>query len=307
MKHLLSLGAGVQSSTLALMAAVGEVAPMPDAANFSDTKAEPQSVYQWLEWLEKQLPFPVRRLTNGSLTDAQLLIRKRTKTVGGPWSKSLIPAFVKNSDGTKGIMGRGCTVDHKIVPLIREAKKAVGPVALREWKKSHSDAYKAMTAARKAKRACPSWAWDEMQADALVEQWIGISLDEVQRMKPARDPWIRHRWPLIEKEMTRHDCLRWMDARGYPKPPRSACVYCPFHSDSEWRRLQKEEPAEFERAVKFERDLQDVKRVSDNLNGVPFLHSSLKPLGEVDFTTDQQKGQGVLHGFGAEREGLCGV
>ena len=39
-KHnFLSLGAGVQSSTLALMAAKGEIGPMPDAAIFADTQA----------------------------------------------------------------------------------------------------------------------------------------------------------------------------------------------------------------------------------------------------------------------------
>ena len=57
--HVLSLGAGVQSSTLALMAAKGEVGPMPTAAIFADTQAEPASVYKWLDWLEAQLPFPV--------------------------------------------------------------------------------------------------------------------------------------------------------------------------------------------------------------------------------------------------------
>lgn len=273
--HVLSLGAGVQSSTLALMAAAGEVTPMPTAAIFADTQAEPASVYRWLDWLEKELPFPVHRVTKGSLTDAQLLIRKRTKTVGKPWSKSLIPAFIKNPDGTKGIMGRGCTYDHKILQLLKKQRELGG-----------------------IKRG---------QKTVGVVSWIGISLDEVVRMKSSRERWVENRWPLIEKEMTRHDCLRWMQSHGYPTPPRSACVYCPFHSDVEWRRLQKDEPAEFERAVKFELQLQAVKKISDNMNGVPFLHSSLKPLGEVDFSTDLQKGQGMLHGFGNECEGMCGV
>ena len=65
--HILSLGAGVQSSTLALMAAKGEVGPMPMAAIFSDTQAEPKEVYDWLDWLEKQLPYPVYRVTAGNL------------------------------------------------------------------------------------------------------------------------------------------------------------------------------------------------------------------------------------------------
>lgn len=49
--HVISLGAGVQSSTMALMAAKGEITPMPTAAVFADTQDEPQSVYRWLDWL----------------------------------------------------------------------------------------------------------------------------------------------------------------------------------------------------------------------------------------------------------------
>lgn len=305
--HILSLGAGVQSSTLALMAAAGEVSPTVTAAVFADTQAEPASVYSWLAWLEAKLPFPVHRVTRGSLTEVSLRIREHQSKPGKFWSKSLIPAQIANPDGTKGIMGRACTADHKIAPLIAKSRELVGPVAMKAWRKKHRAALAVLSEARKEKRACPTDVWDEMQNDPLVIQWIGISLDEVQRMRPARDPWIRHRWPLIEKEMKRHDCLRWMEANGHPKPPRSACVYCPFHSDAEWRRLKDNEPTEFIRAVKFERDLQEVKRKSDNLGGVPFLHSSLKPLGEVDFSTDVENGQSILAGFGNECEGMCGV
>lgn len=41
--HIISLGAGVQSSTMALMAAAGEITPMPKCAIFADTQDEPES------------------------------------------------------------------------------------------------------------------------------------------------------------------------------------------------------------------------------------------------------------------------
>ena len=67
--RFLSLGAGVQSTTLALMAASGEIMPMPDAAIFADTQAEPAKVYEHLDWLMGPgiLPFPVIVVTAGSL------------------------------------------------------------------------------------------------------------------------------------------------------------------------------------------------------------------------------------------------
>ena len=138
-----------------------------------------------------------------------------------------------------------------------------------------------------------------------VKSWIGISLDEAHRMKPSRLPWIENRWPLIDKHLTRQDCLNWMKNKGYPTPPRSACIYCPFHSNDEWRRLRDEEPAEWEKAVIFEKNLQMVKAQTHNMEGIPYLHNSLVALDDVDLSTASENGQADL--FGNECEGICGV
>jgi 3'-phosphoadenosine 5'-phosphosulfate sulfotransferase (PAPS reductase)/FAD synthetase len=66
--RVLSLGAGVQSTTLALMAAAGEI-EAPDCAIFADTGWEPKAVYQHLDRLERCLPFPVHRVSKGNLRD----------------------------------------------------------------------------------------------------------------------------------------------------------------------------------------------------------------------------------------------
>lgn len=304
--EILSLGAGVQSSTLAMMAKHGEIDPMPAVSIFSDTGAEPPSVYKWLEWLKEQLPFEVLTVAHKrTLTEESLYMQASQSKPGTMWSKSLIPAHVANPDGTKGIMGRQCTYGHKLMPIMAKTREIVGNQVIRDWRKRHKEAHDAYSKAKKAKRVCPRWAWQEMQEDALVVQWIGISLDEISRMKPAMHPWIRNRWPLIEKGMKRHDALLWMERHGYPKPPRSACTYCPFHSDDEWRRLRDEEPEEFAKAAQFEKDLQRVKGLTENMMGKPFLHASLKPLEEVDFSTATERGQGDL--FGNDCEGLCGV
>jgi hypothetical protein len=275
----LSLGAGVQSSTIALMAKHGEITPMPDAAIFADTQAEPASVYRWLDWLEKELPFPVHRVSRGDLTEESLTVRQFKNDPNRNWVKSLIPAFIENPDGTRGLMGRQCTFSYKVEQLER-ASRRLGQI----------------------KRG---------QKEITVTQWIGISWDEIQRIKPARVAWAQHRWPLVELRMGRRDCLKWMESHGYPKPPRSACVYCPFHSDNEWRRLRDEEPEEFQRAIEFEKNLQAAKAKTDNQRGVPFLHPSLVPLDQVDFRTDIERGQLALwldeQSFGNDCEGMCGV
>lgn len=267
--HILSLGAGVQSSTMALMAAHGEITPMPKCAIFADTLAEPKSVYQWLDWLDKQLPFPVHRVKQGNgLVDDALRIRER-RDKKGFWSPSGVPHFSRNDDGSVGHGPRQCTADFKIAPIMREAKRIM--------KESFTTS---------------------------VVQWIGISLDEAHRMKPSRQRYSKSIWPLIEKRMTRNDCLVWLKSHGLPIPPRSACVFCPYHSDNEWRRLRDEEPEAFAQAAKFENDYQAAKS-KGKLRMVPFLHKSCVPLPQVDFSTDEDHGQQVM--FGNECEGMCGV
>jgi hypothetical protein len=327
--HIISLGAGVQSSTMALMAAFGEITPMPNAAIFADTQDEPASVYRWLDWLEPRLSnglgahsFPLYRVTAGSLS-ASALKMKFTKD-GRRFTTTNIPFFAKAANGDKGkVKLRGCTRDFKLIPIKTKAAELVGILVLREWRKKWRtelrvwSAWKKLSAAAEAARkagkpipavpAFPKAEWNAMQADCLAIQWIGISLDEMARMKPSRDPWLRSRWPLIEKEMSRHDCKRWMTAHNFPEPPRSACVYCPHHSNSEWRRLRDSEPAEFEKAVQFEKGVQREKLHSQNFNSTPFLHRSCVPLDQVDLSTDEDRGQGILAGFNAECEGMCGV
>ena len=63
--NVLALGAGVQSSTLAFLLATKELNLEIKAAIFSDTKGEPKEVYKWLDYLKKELPFPVLVVQHG--------------------------------------------------------------------------------------------------------------------------------------------------------------------------------------------------------------------------------------------------
>lgn len=257
--HIISLGAGVQSSTMALMAAHGEITPMPVAAIFADTKSEPDSVYKWLDWLEQQLPFPVIRVSKGNLLEEA--VRVHTSKKGTYWTGGWPPVFAIGDSGSPSPMMRQCTTEFKINPIRK---------VLRQYKP--------------------------------VIQWIGISLDEAHRMKPSRDHWIENRWPLIDLRMKRNDCLRWMEKKGYPQPPRSACVFCPYMSDREWLRLKTEEPHSFIKAIEFEDKINAAKE-QIGFSGIVRLHRSMKKINEVDF--DPRKNQVDL--FGNECEGMCGV
>lgn len=98
MMTILSLGAGVQSSTMALTAAEGWIKPMPDCAIFADTGWEPAAVYRHLDWLMPQLPFPVHIVSAGNIRDGLVAGSK-----GHRWAS--IPASIR----------RQCTKEYKIV------------------------------------------------------------------------------------------------------------------------------------------------------------------------------------------------
>jgi hypothetical protein len=110
----LSLGAGVQSTALALMAAHGEIGPMPDCAIFADTQDEPAGVYEHLRWLMSPgvLPFPVHIVTAGRLSE---------HLFAGD-DEARIPFFVKGS----GISKRQCTRNFKLRPIRRKMRELLG-------------------------------------------------------------------------------------------------------------------------------------------------------------------------------------
>jgi hypothetical protein len=264
----ISLGAGVQSSVMALMAARGEIEPMPDCAIFADTQWEPAQIYEHLNWLEKELPFPIYRVSHDNIRDMALgtLVGKRS---------SSIPVFIATSDG--GQAWRQCTKDFKVAPIQAKVREQLGY--------------------GKGKR---------LPKDTQTECWMGISRDEVTRVKDSNLQWVVNRWPLIEKMMTRYDCQLWFE-KNYPDRTlsRSACIGCPYRSDDSWRQMRDKDNASWADAVDFDRALRSGDREAFGMNHPVFLHRSLMPLDEVDLSTEQDRGQ--LDMFGAECEGMCGV
>ena len=59
--------------------------------------------------------------------------------------------------------------------------------------------------------------------------------------------------------------------------------------------------------MKFDQDLRrNFKKYDPSMKMEIFLHNSCKPLGEIDFDSDEEKGQ-LTWNFMAECEGMCGV
>lgn len=277
--RVLSLGAGVQSSTLALMIEKGEI-PMVDAAIFADVKGEPSAVYKWLNYLKKEIKsYPIYVVTWRDLKQ-DILDASR-----GEYKAFTAPFYTKNIEtGKKGMLRRQCTADYKIKPVVQKVRELLG---LKKGEKRKKNTH--------------------------VEMLMGISKDEAVRMKTNRVKYIQNIYPLIDKNLTRSDCITWMSEKGYPRPPRSACTFCPYHSNEEWLRIKNGDQEEWKAVIELDRAIRSQERFkeknkgSNTLKDEIFLHRSCLPIDQVNFEEKKEKNQGDLfEGFELECEGMCG-
>lgn len=253
-----SLGAGVQSTAVLMLAVEGRIAK-PDAAIFADTGWEPQAVYDHLERIRpiaEDAGIPVEVVGVGRSI--------RDDALGGKFAS--MPVFVKKIDGTSGMGHRQCTREYKIAPI--------------------RDRIRELLAARLGIDA-PTWR--QIPRDVCVEQALGISVDEVRRAGTPRDRWSVNYYPLLEIRWSRSDAIAYLQSLGIA-PPRSACVGCPFRSDEEWRALPDEE---WRDAVAFDEAIRaDGRALPDGAKA--YLHASMLPLADVDLSTPEDAGQGSL-------------
>jgi hypothetical protein len=297
---VLSLGAGVQSTTLALLAAEG-VLPRPDVAIFADTEWEPAHVYRHLERLSAVLHDSGIELVRVQQGDLRRDTLARTDFLR-------LPAFVHGSDGKAAMLRRQCTERYKLDPIRREIRRRLG----------------ARTASNGAVMAPPR--------GAVAEQWIGFSTDEIGRVKDEKVAYLRNRYPLLELNMSRKNCEAWLARRGWGDTPKSACIACPFHGNRQWRELRDtcvcghhrddhwrgpwpgkaekacahisnrgagdDAPADVCRCTEFrnpewldavEFDRQIRQRAFVGPHRVPFVHRSLLPLDEAPIDQVQRK------------------
>lgn len=255
---VISLGAGVQSSTLYLLSSLN-ILPRADVALFADTGAEPQSVYDYLEYLKGlsgRYGIPIETVSAGNIEEDLL------SNDGDRFAS--IPFFMKNKDDTSGMARRQCTAEYKLRPVMKRTRELL-----------------------------------KERGEKQAEMWIGISLDETQRMKPARVKYIQNYWPLIyDMKWKRSDCLEWYRKNDFKEPPRSACVFCPFHNDGEWQRIKDDKPS-WERVIAVDKAIRKMVRFDNEA----YLHREMKPIDEIQFGGDPDQ----LDMFGNECEGFCGI
>ena len=255
---VISLGLGVQSTAMYLMSSKNMI-ERADHAIFADPGAESTRTYEILEYLQDWAKYndgiPIHVTNEKNLYKGLL----ENKSYTGRRAV-LVPAFTGN--GT-GMLMRQCTPDYKIFPVLQTIRKIQG--------------------IKPRKRMKP------------VDIWLGISLDEIERMKISQQSNLTYVYPLIDGRMTRGDCLRIFKRYNFPIPPKSSCVFCPYHSDKHWKDMKDNSRKDWEIAVQVDDEI----RWNTKLREPIYLHRSCVPLKNVQFADQQEL-------FMCE-EGFCGL
>ena len=279
--RVISYGGGTQSSVLMLLAARGIVTPMPDIAVWADTGNEPQAVHEMVAWMADQVPFAL--VTVSALRPIDRAHRDSTDTrgnfIGSPIPTHTIDRRLAGPDSL-GMSRRFCTDKWKIRPINDVIRAHLG-IPAGKTLRGHS-----------------------------VEMWMGISRDEVQRMRDAHQVWRTNRYPLVEDvAMTRHDCQVWWQRNApaaAPPLPRSACVICPFHSAAEWQRLADTDTELVVQAAANEQSHNDKQRHLGHGHIEHYLHPRRIPLLDA-IAADRQAADAAPSMFDIECDGICGT
>lgn len=259
-----------------------------DVVIFADTGDEPGYVYEYVKYLQGRLEtvdIPLVIVNNGNLIED---IYRHGRFAAMPlFTKQLISIEgfgVKASREQIGRLKRQCTSDYKIAPIERWIRKEL-------LRTGH---------ARQNKNGAIL-----INKGVMVESWLGISFDELERIKPNKNAWIDNRWPLIDLRMKRSDCVKWLESRGLPVPNKSSCRKCPFHTVPYWRNMRDNQPDDWESTLQFDRDLRNgTIRLGATAKGDVFFTEDCIPLDLVDLSTKQEKGQ---RAFDICDEGYCGI
>lgn len=289
--RLLSLGAGVQSTTLGLLSAEGAL-PKLDGAIFSDTGWEPQSVYDHLDRLEAEVlrpaGIPLHRVGRGNLRDDLL----------NPDKMAMIPAYTLSPAGSRGMLKRKCTLNYKLGPIRTQTRRLLGaPVSdpkpcrycggtgerVAPWRAKRGE--NAVGTCSVCDGSGETVRVGTPPRKAWAEQWVGFSTDEIIRVSGHTDTgYVRSRYPLLELNMSREQCLAYLRHHGWGSVAKSACIGCPYHGNRHWRQMRDERPEEWAEAVAFDR----AYRAGPGMDSDRFLHISCKPLTEAPLNVPQR-------------------
>jgi hypothetical protein len=238
---IVSLGGGVQSSALVVLAGTGRIEA--DAAVFANTGDDSEA--PWTLNYVRDVLTPWAADHGIPIVEVGAMRHGEPETLAGrirDTSRALIPIPVRLGSGAPG--NRTCTKDFKVIPIAR-------------WLRAQG-----------------------ASKDNPATVHIGFSTDEVVRVgRRPSNPYEILSYPLLDLDLSRADCQHLIASTGLPVPRKSACYFCPYSSPRRWAELRRDRPDLFDDAVDIERTL-NATRARLGKDPV-YMTDRLRPLDEA--------------------------
>lgn len=275
---ILSCGAGMQSTALALMSCENAktpgkfpLVPVYDLIVFCDLGKEPPWVMNQVRFIEKacnDAGIPFKILQSPLYRDYMDNFGKR-RVVS-------IPFWTIDSEGKKGKMMRVCTMDYKINLIQKYVRENILGYKKGQWTKK-----------------------EDIKAH---EMHIGFSVEEQQRCKENPSKMFVNRFPLVEMGLERKDNYAYIRDVWGLETKASACSFCPFHRNYFFQFLKDHEPEEYRSVIAFD-DLLETGQPKTNIHSKLYISRSRKRIQDLlpeecnDAECFLYKGTAVWNGF----------
>lgn len=282
---ILSCGAGMQSTALALMSVENKIAlmygckiphplvPIYDAIIYCDLGHEPPWVYTQVDFIKKVcdkigIPFYI--------LDQKNLYEDYMENFGKTHVKSIPFWTVDPETGKKGMMRRICTLDYKIYQIQRFVRYTLLNYRYRQHIKK-----------------------EDVKAHEIH---IGFSSEESSRASENTNKMFTNLYPLIEMGKTRKDNYAYILEVWGLDTKASACIICPFHRNFFFYYLKDNHPDSYSDSVKFDRILE-TNQPKTAIRRKLYISRSRKRIEDLqpsdccDAETFEYKGRAIWNGF----------
>lgn len=257
---ILSCGAGMQSTALALMSCENKIkgivhpeVPVYDLIVFCDLGKEPPWVYDQVDFIaekcnEAGIEFKVLQT---DLYDDYVEKFGNARVVS-------IPFWTINEDGKKGKMMRTCTMEYKIGAIQKYVRTELLGYQFRERTKT-----------------------EDLKAH---EMHIGFSYEEKHRCKENPHKMFVNVFPLVEMQKERkHNFAYILDVWGL-ETKASACNICPFHRNYFFKHLKENHPEDYQGIIIMDRILEK-EQPNTKIKSQLFISRSRK---RIEHLTDEE-------------------
>lgn len=277
---ILSFGAGMQSTALALMSCENAMAkgtvphpmvPVYDAVIICDLGLEQEWVVQQTEFVRKacvDAGIFFKKLDTHLYQDFMENFGER-RTISIPW-------WTLSEDGHKSKMPRYCTIDYKV----EEIAKYVRWELLGYEKGQHTKD-------------------EDIHAH---EMHMGFSLEEKSRCGKNPNKLFVNHFPLVEMGWTRAESYKYILEVWKLDTKASACPFCPFHRNYYFQHIKDHDPSIYQSVVQMDHLLRD-KNPKPPMDSDLFISRSRKRIEDLtpedcnDAECFQYCGRSIWNGF----------